>query len=651
MPDLHKLYCKGEMNTMKLKHVKISKYKSFLTEQEVKIESDVTRLVGKNESGKTAFLEALAKFNYFDKGDTRFNFDKTRDYPRNELKTYEQTNSKNDHSVITCDFELSDELINEIQKAVGDKTFNQKTISISKNYDGGNTYQNIHVNNEAFVRFFLSKFTISADDKDELEKINDIQKLYIALTEKTELKSVADTLKKDYIDKAFSTLNNIVSEYIVKQYIEPNKPEFWYFDEYYTLPPQISLNKFKSKTIDTSFTQEQYDISSALFALAGIDVSKLLSDSNHEAFISELEATSNSITDKFLEYWSTNNNLEIQFEIQTVPNDKLLNIRIRNTKHRVTLPLKNRSKGFVWFFSFLVWFSKIENNKNVIILLDEPGLNLHAEAQNDLLRYIDEQLGGKYQVIYTTHSPFMIDSGKLHEVRTVYDSNNAKIGSIISDVLGEKDKATLFPLQAALGYDIAQNLYISTKNLLVEGVADLVYLTLISDRLRSLGRPYLNEDITIVPVGGLDKVATFISLLRGNKLKIACLLDTFIDQKGKTRVNDLIKDKIIRDNNVIFFDEFTPQINPSEIEDMFLPEEYIYLFNNEFAEYEDIEGTKIDKTYSIVQQINKIIERTRFNHYRPANYLSRNMQKVDELSEETLKRFALTFERINNVLK
>ena len=636
---------------MRLSHAKISKYKSFLTEQEVKIERDVTRLVGKNESGKTAFLEALAKFNYFDKNDTRFNFDKTRDYPRNELKIYEQTNPKNDHSVITCDFELSDELIDEIQKAVGSKTFNQKTISISKKYDGGCLYNSVHVNNEAFVQFFLSKFTVSADERLELEKITDIKKLYEALMGREELKSVAETLKKDYMDKAFPDWGNIVSAYIAKQYISPNKPEFWYFDEYYTLPPQISLNKFKNKAIDASFTQEQYDISSALFALAGIDVSKLLSDSNHEAFISELEATSNSITDKFLEYWTTNNNLEIQFEIQTVPNDKLLNIRIRNTKHRVTLPLKNRSKGFVWFFSFLVWFSKIENNKNVIILLDEPGLNLHAEAQNDLLRYIDEQLGDRYQVIYTTHSPFMIDPAKLHEVRTVYDSNNAKVGSIISDVLEEKDKATLFPLQAALGYDIAQNLYISTKNLLVEGVADLVYLTLISDRLRSLGKPYLNEDITIVPVGGLDKVATFISLLRGNKLKIACLLDTFIDQKGKTRVNDLIKDKIIRENNVIFFDEFTPTINPSEIEDMFLPEEYVDLFNNEFAEYANIDGTKINKAHSIIQQINKIIDKNRFNHYRPANYLSRNTKKVDELSEETLKRFATAFDRINNALK
>lgn len=370
--------------------------------------------------------------------------------------------------------------------------------------------------------------------------------LYEKLSADADLKSIANTLKTSYIDKACPKWSNSLEGYIAKVFISPNIPEFWYFDEYFMLPPQISLNKFQQKSIDVNFTQEQYDISSALFSLAGVDVSKLITDNNHEAFISELEATSNSITDQFLEYWSTNSNLEIQFEIQTVPNDKLLNIRIRNTKHRVTLPLKNRSKGFVWFFSFLVWFSKIESHENVIILLDEPGLNLHADAQNDLLRYIDEKLAPNYQAIYTTHSPFMIDSTKLHEVRTVYDSNDAKIGSLISDALEEKDSATLFPLQAALGYDIAQNLYISPKNLLVEGVADLVYLTLISDRLRVLGKNYLNDDITIVPVGGLDKVATFISLLRGNKLNVACLLDTFTDQKGRARMKDLIQEKIIK---------------------------------------------------------------------------------------------------------
>ena len=105
-------------------------------------------------------------------------------------------------------------------------------------------------------------------------------------------------------------------------------------------------------------------------------------------------------------------------------------------------------------------------------------------------------------------------------------------------------------MQAALGYNLAQNLYISDKNLLVEGVADLMFLTVMSGILKENNREGLNEDITIVPVGGLDKVATFISLLRGNELNMVCLLDTFIDQKGKKRLEDLIKDKIIKEKQI-----------------------------------------------------------------------------------------------------
>lgn len=158
-------------------------------------------------------------------------------------------------------------------------------------------------------------------------------------------------------------------------------------------------------------TTEEFKIAKALFELSGLQI---------------------------FEYQTTNQNLEIRFDIEhTANNIRYLNIRIYNSKHRVTLPLKNRSKGFLWFFSFLVWFSKIQGNKNsnYILLLDEPGLSLHASAQNDLLRFIDEKLAPEYQVIYTTHSPFMIDSLKLNEVRTVYDTQNPKIGSVMSDAV------------------------------------------------------------------------------------------------------------------------------------------------------------------------------------------------------------------------
>ena len=642
---------------IKLKNVVINKYKSFLEKQEIEIEDGVTRIVGKNESGKTALLEAMAKFNYFDPKDKTFTFNSTNDYPRGELKRYQQEYPNEDFDVITCTFELSDDLLNQISEDVGKEVFTSKSIIVAKTYNNIKRFYNVSTNTKKFIEQFLQNYTLEDSIKQELIKSNSLEELAEKLKEIEELTDAYKELKTKYIDSPKTDSEDKLVSYIISEYINPNLPEFLYFDEYYSLPGTINLQKFSSGQVDDTFTKEQKDITKALFELSNIDIKKVMDSNNYEDFIAELEATSNNITDKLLEYWTTNKNLEIKFEIQSKENtstrniEKILQIRIRNTKHRVTLPLKNRSKGFIWFFSFLVWFSKVQEKKNLIILLDEPGLNLHAEAQADLLKYIDKELLPRYQVIYTTHSPFMIESDKLDEVRTVYDSNDSKVGSIISNALEEKDQGTLFPLQAALGYNLAQNLYISDKNLLVEGVADLMFLTVMSGILKENNREGLNEDITIVPVGGLDKVATFISLLRGNELNMVCLLDTFIDQKGKKRLEDLIKDKIIKEKQIKFFDQYIDRLNIAEIEDMFEIEEYLKLFNEEFSkDYKSISREEIDINKPIIPQINQIIQKNRFNHYRPSRYLTSLCVDKDYFSESTLARFEALFKDINNLL-
>ena len=174
----------------------------------------------------------------------------------------------------------------------------------------------------------------------------------------------------------------------------------------------------------------------------------------------------------------------------------------------------------------MVWFSAIENrvstNKEVILLLDEPGLSLHALAQADFMDYI-ETLSETGQILYTTHSPFMVDSERLNRVRVVED--RPKEGTKVSQNLEGSTEESLFPLQAALGYTVAQNLFIAKKNILIEGPADLILLQHISSLLEQGGKqePRLRE--SLVPVGWIDKVATFIALMGANKLKIVVLHD------------------------------------------------------------------------------------------------------------------------------
>ncbi|GIJ93470.1 hypothetical protein CAPN002_06880 [Capnocytophaga stomatis] len=642
------------MAKIKLTEVKVNKYKSIQIEQNVKIEPHITTIVGMNESGKTNFLTAIAKTNYFNSNDKDFKFDITQDYPRSELIDFQ--NSENDCNVVECFYEIQQELLDKIQQELGIGVFLKNKFSYTYHYkDGKNSFIGLDADVKTYLRNVTDKYSLSETTKQviiSLNKLEDI--LNIEGNEKDDsLPLIQEEIKK-IIEGGYDNWQNELVAYIAKIHIKPNIPKFWYFDDYYPLSGKININKLTSNPP----TSEKEKTSLALFELARINPQDILNSSqnDYERFIAQLEASSNKVTNEIFRYWTSNNNLDIEFKIQEIINndsgqkEKVLDIRVKSQRHKITLPLDRRSKGFNWFFSFIVWFSKIQADRNsdYILLLDEPGLNLHASAQADLLKFFND-LSKKYQIIYTTHSPFMVESEHLDRVRTCFEREE---GTIISESIQEKDPNTLFPLQAALGYDIAQNLFISKHNLLVEGPADLIYLTLMSNILDTDKRTGLNENITIVPVGGLDKVSTFISLLRGSKLDIVCLLDTFTDKNGKQKLDNLIQHKIIKEKNVRFFNEFANNGKTiADIEDLFDKEDYLKVFNEAFkGEYSEITLENLDNSLpTIIKQINKFTGKDRFNHYKPANKLNQLGVDKNFFSSQTLDNFERMFIEINKL--
>ena len=134
---------------MLLKKVTIHKYKSFLTEQSYDVEERITRIVGKNESGKTALLEALAKLNYFE-DNAEFKFNKDLDYPRSELVKAKNANP----AALTCEYELSDEDVESVEEDFGEGIISKQNFSLTAYYDNTRTTTGVKVNfklyNEAF---------------------------------------------------------------------------------------------------------------------------------------------------------------------------------------------------------------------------------------------------------------------------------------------------------------------------------------------------------------------------------------------------------------------------------------------------------------------------------------------------------------------
>lgn len=637
---------------MKLKDVAIHKYKSFESVQKFELENDITVLVGMNESGKTSALESIAKTHYF-QDDEDFKFNPTHDYPRKDKKRMEKANENPE--AITCTYQVDDNLLQAIEKEMGKGILQSTTFSITTKYDNKKSI-GLSVDTKKFIEFKTKELNIASNTLTEkllkVKNKTDLEALEKEYTEENKANGIKSLLP--YFENKNNWSNDPIGEYIYRVLLKPKMPKFLYYDEYYSLPSRINIEKLNSKI--TEGNENEYKTAKALFELADINTDEILKSESFEDFIAELEATEAIISEELFKYWKTNKNLNITFQIdkkeETDRNNNtrivehILDIRVKNKG--VSLPLRNRSKGFNWFFSFLVWFKKIQEDQdtNYILLLDEPGLNLHASAQSDLLRFL-EDLSQNYQIVYTTHSPFMISSDKLQRVRTVLETDK---GSVISDSVQEKDPNTLFPLQAALGYNIAQNLYISTKNLLVEGVSDLIFLQTMSEIIKSTGKEGLKADITIVPTGGLEKVATFISLLRGNELQNVCLLDSYTDVKGKAKLDNLVVQKIINQKNIRFFHEFLENRNRADIEDLFATKDYLKLFNEAFNEYSDISETDLNADIeSVLIQINQHLKIERFNHYRPANQLVKKGLPAKDFNKQTIENFEKVFKEINKL--
>lgn len=562
---------------IKLIKANIVSYKCIEKEQSFDVEDDVTVLVGMNESGKTSILESLAKTNFFEK-DEKFVFNMIHDFPRKQKKVVDKSGET--PIAVKLDYKMETDVLEEIYENLGVKLLTD-TFSVTYKYDNNQTWLFSGIETIEFMK--IKTTLLEFENKDLL---NNLQKV----STKSQFNRILEEVQKDVDEKIYSKedidkLNSLkiyfiandswesspLDEYIVLNYLIPRLPKFMYYDDYYSLPSRVSLTKLEENPSEPSKKTAK-----ALLELADVDIDTLTKSDNFEEFIAELEATEATISEELFKYWTTNNNLKIQFrinkkeEIDNYSNsrivERILDIRVQNQRTGVSLPLENRSKGFNWFFSFLVWFMKIQEDRNstYILLLDEPGLNLHAKAQNDLLKFLSD-LSKDYQIIFTTHSPFMIETDKLNKVRTVFEK---KDGTTISDSVQEKDSNTLFPLQAALGYDLAQNLFVSSKNLLVEGIADLIYISILSAVLEAKGKKGLNEDITIVPVGGADKVATFISLMRGNNLKMVCLLDTFTEPSAKRRLENMVVKNIIKKNKILFYHDILER-DFADVEDLF----------------------------------------------------------------------------------
>lgn len=649
-----------------LTKAQVWKYKSIEDSTPVQFANDVTVLVGKNESGKTAFLEALHKA--MPLGAVKYDY--VADYTRKDLVRYRPKHEvENYQKTVTLTFRIEKALAGKINEEVfgaaeivaAGKTFTRDTTIANTTTIG------FHIDQEAALAA-LQKPLADLEHKDEV--FSGAASLEDALTKIEGLSLPADnrlaTFATQWRARAIKSKGwELVKGHIWNTYLSPSLPKFLYFDDYKLLQGKINLPSLQQRETAEQVTDAD-ETAQGLLQLAGTTLQELMSEEGYETAKAKLEAIGLNITQKVFEFWKQNQDLDVEFDLKSDAKDVApynsgvnLYIRIKNRRHGVTVPFDQRSKGFIWFFSFLVWFDAVQSRADtddaLILLLDEPGLNLHALAQADLLAYIRD-LSEQHQIIYTTHSPFMVDSARLEDVRVVEDQ--VKKGTkITGDLAGSSDES-VFPLQAALGYSIAQNLFIAKKNILIEGPADLILLQHMGALLEAGGKQGLGDAI-LVPVGGLDKLATFVALLGSNKLKLVVLHDRA--GAPHQRLEDLVRQKLIERKRVLDFSMFLdPAPAEADIEDLLPADAYIAAFNRAYAkELNGVELTAADLGAQprMIERINHwlkakkitLLKDSGFNHYRVAQAILPALTTA-ALQPDELARFERLFAKVGEVL-
>lgn len=653
---------------MQLQKVHVTNFRSIDDSEEFDIDR-VTCLVGKNEAGKSAILLALAALNPHPA--TPAVFDKERDYPRRLLTQYEELHQGEEAIAISTTWKLTQDEMARIAASVGAGVLTSDAVTISRRYGGG-IEVDASLSFSRALEYLYTRFSLDESERAVLSAVTTTLNLISALAALS-----SPTERHEQLKAHLGKYGAVTGQ--IGNLVRAMLPKFMYFAAYDRMDGAIQLEQTRQLIANGQINSDNHR-GARLFAefldYAGVSIDDITTVTTYETFNARLQAASNNITDQVLEYWTQNPDLSVAVRVeQARPGDPVpLNTgtiawaRIHNQLHRVDTPFSERSAGFVWFFSFLVKFAQVKDEETpVVLLLDEPGLTLHGKAQADLLRFFKEKLAPHHQIIYSTHSPFMVPADELASVRVVQDQVEMKgprrvpIGTKVrSDVL-TRDPDTLFPLQGALGYEITQSLFVGEHTLLLEGPGDILYIQALSNALKRRGRPGLDHRWTMCPSGGIDKIRPFVALFAGNALHVAVLSDQATGDKRK--VEEMKRSQVLQAGHFYTMADFLGRPE-ADIEDIFEPELFATILNGAY----DLDGghklsaEKLKKSAGTTERLVKQAEAAfavmssdvpEFDHFTPAAWLIRNPKTLDAktgLVPKTLDRAQAIFDAYNKLL-
>ena len=596
---------------------------------------DLAAFVGRNESGKTTILQALTLLNKDEMVSDLDLCDELTDELKSEIKLTEGEFdlNENERELLGEKFpNLSIKKIiifrtnknPQIQYDFIDSEFSTKKDTILKSWknltdDLKNFVEIIpnHVSKQLDTEFFQSSMPI---DKETFSvKLDTLNKTILDAASQepqviSEWKDLYDQIMGDF-DSVF--VSNKKRKELEKFILDTLHPRFVYFSDYKKILGNINLNEYLKDptTSDVGGIEylEEFDRAETvknLLYLAELEIGELKNASSSPSKLIKLLSTSNKkLTARLNPSWKGE---PIHVELRLNPGN-IMSVIISDVHKDGTITntglLNRRAEGFKWTFSFIVNFAAETQKaelKEAILLLDEPARNLHPTQQlgiSDLLK----NLTGSNQVLYATHSPFMIFDYTPGNLLVVELDRKKHLSRIFYDYWNADD-ATLTPIlyglsKGLVGSIIDREIGSNSRPLIiVETMSDTLYLNAFDKFLQD---PNISMNpLNIVPAYNKNSVLPLSIFYRNHGYNTFILLDNDLESK---QIAVQLKDNKFLDLQIIFFEKVGELLQ--SIEEYMMIEDYLYAVNQTYEIKLRREGfNNLTKEEVLVQGKNGVIE-------------------------------------------
>ena len=609
---------------MRLRKFRVRAYRCIHDSGEI-IVGDLAAFVGRNESGKTTILQALTLLN--------------RDEVVSDLDLCDEMSEelKSEIKLVEGEFELSLKEISlikekfpnipEIKKVRIFRTnknpntqYDFGSVEISEEVNKGiNSWENFtekifnfletipnHIRIQLKTKFFEGKPPKSQEvfDSEMAEFSNNV---HVAATEE---QSVIEEWEKIYAkpENQFSNLlKGTTDRNALENFIESDlHPRFVYFSDYKKIFGNIKLNEYQQaergehrEGIEYIEEFDRAETVRNLFYLAELDINEMdrLRDSPSK-LIKFLNTASNRLTNRINPAWKGD---PIHVDLRYLPGN-ILSVVISDVHRDGTITntglLNRRGEGFMWTFSFIVNFAAETQRaelKEAILLLDEPARNLHPTQQigiSDLLK----NLAGSNQVLYATHSPFMIFDYTPGNLLVVELDKRKHLSRIFYDYWNADDK-TLIPILYGLSKGLVESIVdreIGTNSrpiIIVETMSDSMYLNAFDKFLQD---PNISMNpLNVVAAFNKNSVLPLAIFYRNHGYRTFVLLDNSYESKqisAQLVANEFSKVQ------TIFFERESKSLQ--SIEDYMVLEDYLHAVNQTYEiklRQEGFSNLKVDE--------------------------------------------------------